>query len=74
MKILGMSLGMDQTLRDLEQSCMINWSGFDNSESRFEIMRYKKHVKPIKYEMPKPMKGLGFIETFRGIRYRIGNK
>lgn len=73
MVISGIS-EMDRTLRDLEQHCMIDWGDFESSESRFELMRYKRHVKPIRYETPKPMKGLGFIETFKGIRYQIGNK
>lgn len=77
MEMSGMSFGMDQTLMDLEQCCMIGWCDLDDAESResrFELMRYKRHVKPIRYETPKPMKGLGFIKTFKGIRYQIGNK
>lgn len=74
MVILEMALEMERTLGDLERCCMFDWSGFDYPESRFDDTRHKKRVKPIKYEIPKPVKGLGFIETFRGIRYRIGNK
>lgn len=74
MVILEVALEMERALMDFERCCMFDWGGFDNPESRFDNMRYKKRVKPIRYEIPKPMKGLGFIETFKGIRYQIGNK
>lgn len=53
---------------------MINFNWKPYEESPYVPIHHQKRVKGLKYDNVKPLKGIGFVRTFKGHHYPIGGK